>query len=92
VQGALDAGQEFFGNYRLQQAARNAGLLRVRPHVLVDVGGDEDRRHGTACRNEPLLQIDSAHARHAQVDDEARIPAPAVRQARLRSGWGGSCR
>jgi hypothetical protein len=57
---------------RVVQEANGAGLDHTSPYSLVREGGNEYYGHAVTIGNQTILQLDSAHAGHLDVGDQAR--------------------
>ena len=57
--------------HRLGQEIDRAGLHRLNSHRDVAMPGQKDDRLGVAARRQTMLQIETARARHAHVEDQA---------------------
>jgi hypothetical protein len=54
------------------QECHGPGLHRSSTSFFIVISSDENNRNSTACRSQLALQLQSVHARHLNVNDEAR--------------------
>jgi hypothetical protein len=62
--------QDFIAEGFVQKVNR-AGSQGARPRRGIAMAGDEDDRNQAMGRSQLLLQLQAAHPRHPQVDDQA---------------------
>src|ERR1700752_539445 len=77
--------EEFFLAERFVQKGYRAGFERARAGIVICVRGDENDRDSPVGRNHLTLEIESVHAGHSHVENQACRIARLIRtQKRVR--------
>src|SRR5690349_17832770 len=71
IESLADAGEERFILERLGEIATDAGGECALPSPLVRIGRGQNGRNGVSGRSEMFAEIETAHARHVHVCDNA---------------------
>ena len=71
LHGAMQAIEKILIAERLFNEVGGPGLDRPHGHRDIPMAGDKDDRQGTTLLNQPLLQLQTAHSGHSDVEQDA---------------------
>lgn len=78
IEGLIEAVDETFVVKRFAQKAEGSGLHGLGLDLLLEIRGDKNDRHAAAVGDQAVLQVDSAHAGHMQIGNQAGRTPPMV--------------